>query len=59
MNSYYEGEEFLQQNELQPALEKMERVVELARARGGEDLKWCFKALENVVALRLRTGEYE
>ena len=89
VNSYYEGEEFMQvnvcvflcvcmsipispspthplththiytqQNQAQEALTKMERVVELAKERGGEDLKWCFKALESIVTLHFRLGNY-
>ncbi|EWM26019.1 cop9 signalosome complex subunit 2 [Nannochloropsis gaditana] len=59
VNSYYEGEEFMQQNQLPEALEKMERVVGVAAERGGDDLRWCFKGLECIVMLLFKLGEHE
>ena len=56
-NAYYEGDD-LKSEDPKKACELFERVVQLEGERGDE-VKWRFKALENLVVLKFKLGQYD
>ena len=56
-NAYYEGDD-LKSEDPQKACELFEKVVTLEGERGDE-VKWRFKALENLVVLKFKLGQYD
>ena len=56
-NAYYEGDDLKSENP-QQACELFEKVVQLEGERGDE-VKWRFKALENLVVLKFKLGQYD
>ena len=53
-NCFYEGDDLKVENP-SAAIEKFARSVELEKARG-DDVKWRFKALQNLVVLQYQLG---
>ena len=56
-NAYYEGDD-LKNEDPRKACELFEKVVQLEGERGDE-VKWRFKALENLVVLKFKLGAYD
>ena len=56
-NAYYEGDD-LKSEDPSKACELFEKVVALEGERGDE-VKWRFKALENLVVLKFKLGQYD
>lgn len=56
-NAFYEGDD-CRNDDPQRALEMFQKVVTLETERGTE-VKWRFKALEHLVTLQYRIGQYE
>ena len=56
-NAYYEGDD-LKSEDPSKACELFEKVVQLEGERGDE-VKWRFKALENLVVLKFKLGQYD
>ena len=56
-NAYYEGDDLKAENP-QQACALFEKVVQLEGERGDE-VKWRFKALENLVVLKFKLGHYD
>ena len=56
-NAYYEGDD-LKSEDPKKACELFEKVVQLEGERGDE-VKWRFKALENLVVLKFKLGQYD
>lgn len=55
-NAFYEGDDFKSENPTK-AIELFEKVYTLETARGGE-VKWRFKALQNLVTINFSLGHY-
>mmetsp|Transcript_28988 Transcript_28988/g.89619 ORF Transcript_28988/g.89619 Transcript_28988/m.89619 type:complete len:455 (-) Transcript_28988:33-1397(-) len=56
-NAFYEGDD-CRADDPRKACELFEKVVELEQARGDE-IKWRFKALEHLVVLKFRLGDFD
>eukprot|EP01036_Dinobryon_divergens_P016341 gene16341-22146_t len=56
-NAFYEGDDFKSDNP-RKAIELFEKVVELEKKRGSE-VKWRFKALQNLVIIHYSLGQHQ